>query len=201
VCVWAHGEKSGPRASRGCGGRGTLARAVHNATRVWVEPDPVRVPPSTTPLGRGPGGGGGGGGGWLWLAPCQGAGPDPPTRGRRGTGGDATSRDEGAVWRSGGSAAGSGAALQLWTAHPRGHPQNIPIRASKGMTCPNLREIGSGRGRGFSFVVFPTPLLLVGTFHFGGTYLSGVFGVATLAAGARVVEGFIDSGEVVPTAV
>jgi len=44
---------------------------------------------------------------------------------------------------------------------PSGRPQNIPIRASKGMTCPNLREIGSGRGRGFSLVVFPTPLLLV----------------------------------------
>ena len=66
-----------------------------------------------------------------------------------------------ALWRLGGSAAGKGAAPQLWTAHPRGHPQNIPIRASKGMTCPNLREIGSGRGRGFSLVVFPTPLLLV----------------------------------------
>jgi len=66
-----------------------------------------------------------------------------------------------ALWRLGGSAAGRGAAPQLWTAHPRAHPQNIPIRASKGMTCPNLREIGSGRGRGFSLVVFPTPLLLV----------------------------------------
>jgi len=29
----------------------------------------------------------------------------------------------------------------------------------------------------------------------------GAFGVATLAAGARVVEGFIDGGEVVPIAV
>jgi len=54
-----------------------------------------------------------------------------------------------------------GAAPQMWTAHPRGHPQNIPIRACKGMTCPNLRQIGSGRGRGFSLVVFPAPLLLV----------------------------------------
>jgi len=153
--VCAHEEGSGPRASRGCGGRGTPARAVHNATRVWVEPDPVRGPTPKTPLGRGSGGG------WLWPAPCQGAGPDPPPRGRRGTGGDAASRDEGAVWRSGGSAAGRGAAPQLWTAHPRGHPQNIPIRASKGMTCSNLREIGPGRGRGFSLVVFPTPLLLV----------------------------------------
>jgi len=44
---------------------------------------------------------------------------------------------------------------------PPGRPQNIPIRASKGMTCPNLREIGSGRARGFSHVVFPTFLLLV----------------------------------------
>ena len=84
---------------------------------------------------------------------------------------------------------------------PLGRPQNIPIRASKGMTCPNLREIGSGRGRGFSLVVFPTPLLLVCNFRFGGIYLFGAVGVATLAAGARVGEGFIDSGEVVPTAV
>ena len=84
---------------------------------------------------------------------------------------------------------------------PPGRPQTIPIRASKGMTCPNLREIGSGRGRGFSLGVFPTPLLLVRTFRFGGIYPFGAVGVATLAAGARVVEGFIDSGEVVPTAV
>jgi len=66
-----------------------------------------------------------------------------------------------AVWRSGGSALRRGAAPQLWTEHPRGHPQNISIRASEGMTRPNLRRIGSGRGRGFSPVVFPTPLVLV----------------------------------------
>jgi len=60
----------------------------------------------------------------------------------------------------GGPTAGRGAAPQLWTA-PSGRPQDIPIRASKVMTCPNLREIGSGRGRGFSLVVFPNPLLLV----------------------------------------
>jgi len=61
----------------------------------------------------------------------------------------------------GGSAAGRGVAPQLRAAHPRGPPQNIPIRASKGMTCPNLRDIGSGQGRGFSPVMVPTPLLLV----------------------------------------
>jgi len=49
----------------------------------------------------------------------------------------------------------------MWTAHPQGRPQKIPILASRGMTCPNLREIGSGRGWGFSLVVFPTALLLV----------------------------------------
>jgi len=92
-------------------------------------------------------------------------------------------------------------APQPWTAHPRGHPQNIPIRASKGVTCPSLKEIGSGRGRGISLVVFPTPLLLVRTFCFGGIYLFGAFGVATLAAGAQIEEGFIDSGEAVPIAV
>ena len=54
-----------------------------------------------------------------------------------------------------------GVAPQLWTAHPWGPSQNIPIRASKGMTCPDHGEIGFGRGRGFTPVVFPTPLLLV----------------------------------------
>jgi len=49
----------GPRASGGCGGRGTPARAVHNDSRGWGEPDPVRGPTSTTPLGRGSGAGGG----------------------------------------------------------------------------------------------------------------------------------------------
>jgi len=40
-----------------------------------------------------------------------------------------------------GSPGGMGVAPQLWTAHPRGPSQNIPIRASKGMTCPDLGEI------------------------------------------------------------
>jgi len=61
----------------------------------------------------------------------------------------------------GGLTVGRGVAPQLWTAHPRGPSQNIPIKASKGMICPDLGEIGFGRGRGFSPVVFPTPLLLV----------------------------------------
>jgi len=61
VCVGAHGEGSGLRASRGCGGRETPERAGHNATRGWGEPDPVRGPISTTPLWRGSGGGRGGG--------------------------------------------------------------------------------------------------------------------------------------------
>ena len=161
VCVWAHGEGSGPRASRGCGGHGTPAQAVHNAMREWVEPDPVQsVGRPRQPLWGGDREGGGRGGG-CGRHTVRGPGRTPPTRGRRRTGGDAASRDEGAVWRSGGSGAGRGATPQLWTAHPRGRPQNIPIRASKGMTCPNLREIGSGRGWGFSLVVFPTSLLLV----------------------------------------
>jgi len=54
--------------------------------------------------------------------------------------------------------------------------------------------------------VFPSwfsqpPYYLFELFRFGKIYLFGAFGVATLAAGARVGEGFIDSGEVVPTAV
>jgi len=61
----------------------------------------------------------------------------------------------------GGSAVGRGVAPQLCTAHPRGPPQDIPIRASTGMNCPDLGEIGFGRGGGFSSVVFPPPLLLV----------------------------------------
>jgi len=93
----------------------------------------------------------------------------------------------------GDSAVGRGVAPQLWTAYPRGPSQHIPIRASKGMTCPDLREIGFGRGRGFSLVVFPTPLLIICTFRFGEIYLFGALGVATLAAGGRAGEGFIDS--------
>jgi len=69
------------------------------------------------------------------------------------------------LWRDfvavGGPTVGRGVAPQLWTAHPRGPPQNIPIRASNGMTCPHLRDIGIGPGRGLSPVIFPTPLLLV----------------------------------------
>jgi len=96
---------------------------------------------------------------------------------------------------------GRGLAPQLCTAHPRGPSQNISIGASKGMICPDLGEIGFGRGRGFSPVAFPTPLLFVLTFRFGGIYLFGAFGVATLATGVRVGEGFIDRGDAVPVAV
>jgi len=60
-----------------------------------------------------------------------------------------------------GSHGWKGRGLSAVGSTPPGRPQNVPIRASKGMTCPNLREIGSGRGRGSSLVVFPTPLLLV----------------------------------------
>jgi len=60
----------------------------------------------------------------------------------------------------GGLTVGRGVAFQLCTAHPRRPSQNIPIRASNEKICPDLGEIGFGRGRGFSPVVFPTPLLL-----------------------------------------
>ena len=90
-------------------------------------------------------------------------------------------------------------APQLCTAHPRGPSQNIPIRASKGMTCPDLGEIGFGRGRAFSQVVFPAPLLLVWTFRFGGIYLVGAFGVATLATGARFGRGLLTAGTPSPS--
>ena len=49
--------------SRWCGGRRTPARSVRSTTRVWVGPDPVCGPTSTSPLERGSGGGGGDGGG------------------------------------------------------------------------------------------------------------------------------------------
>ena len=71
--------------SRGCGGRATPARAVRNATRVWVGPDPVRGSTSTTPLGRGSGGGGGG---VCGRHPTRGPGRPPLLRvvsGRAGT--------------------------------------------------------------------------------------------------------------------
>ena len=56
---------------------------------------------------------------------------------------------------------GRGVAPQLCTAHPREPSQNISIRDSKGMICPDLGEIGFGPGQGFAPVVFPIPLLLV----------------------------------------
>jgi len=91
----------GQRASRGLAGvwgpRDTGARRAQRHAGVdWARSSPLTDldNPSGARIGRG----------WgrrLWSATCQGAGPDPSTRGRRGTGGDATSRDEGAVWRSG----------------------------------------------------------------------------------------------------
>jgi len=104
-------------------------------------------------------GGGVGGAVVAGTLPGGRAGPPSSWSSRNGWGRHVTRR--GGCVAVGGSAVGRGVAPQPWTAHPRGHPQNISIRASKGMTCPNLREIGSGRGRGFSLVVFPTPLLLV----------------------------------------
>jgi len=102
-------------------------------------------------VGRG-GGQGGGCGRLLSRAP----GRTPLLRGRCET-----------VKRRGGCVAvrsptvGRGLAPQLWTAHPLGLSHNIPIRASKGMACLDLGEIGFGLGWGFFPVVFPTPLLLL----------------------------------------
>jgi len=141
----------------GCGGRDTPVQAARHATPVWRGADPVRGPTSTTPLGRGSRGGG-----WRLLpAPGQGAGPEPPPQGssRDGQGRHVTRR--GSCLAVGGLTVGRGVAPQLCTAHPRGPSPNIPIQASKGMICPDLGEIGFGRERGFSPVVFPTLLLLV----------------------------------------
>ena len=79
----------------GRGGREAPVRAARHATPVSRGADPVRGPTSTTPLGRGSGGGGGCG-----RHPAGGPGWNPLLRGRRGTGENATSRNEGAVWRS-----------------------------------------------------------------------------------------------------
>jgi len=51
---------------------------------------------------------------------------------------------------------------------PGGPSQNIPIRASKGVTCPDLGEIGFGRGRGFSPVVSLPPDYLFERFALEG---------------------------------
>jgi len=59
----------------------------------------------------------------------------------------------------------------------------------------------NSHGRGYSPVVFPTPLLLVWKFRLRGICLSGGIGVATLAAGVRARKGFIDSMDAVPVGV
>jgi len=198
-CVWAHGEGWGQRASRAVWGpRDTRAgRAPRHAGVAWGRPSPRTdlENPSGARIG-------GVGEGWrVWPAPGQGAGPDPPPRRSSRDGQQRHATRRGGFVAVGGPTVGRGVAPRLWTAHPRRPSQNIPIRASKGMTCPDLGEIGFGRGRGCSPAVFPAPLLHVGTFRYGGIYLFGACGVATLAAGVRVWEGFIDRGDAVPIAV
>ena len=97
----------------GCGGHGALVRAARHATPVSRGADPVRGPTSTTPLGRGSGGGGGCG-----RHPAGGPGQNHLPRGPCGTGRGATSRDEGALWRSG--------VLQLEGARPLSCGQHTP---------------------------------------------------------------------------
>jgi len=102
VFVWDHGEVWGKRASRGVTGGGVgvrdtgAGRAPRHAGAAWARSSPRTDldNPSGARIG----------GGWmrrLWPGPCQGAGPDRPPRGLHETDGDAMSRDEGAVWRSG----------------------------------------------------------------------------------------------------
>jgi len=67
-----------------------------------------------------------------------------------------------------GSAVGSGVDPELWTAHPGGPPQNISIWATTEMTCPNLREIVSGRGWGFSLRFSQRPDYLFELFALDG---------------------------------
>jgi len=67
------------------------------------------------------------------------------------------------------------------------------------MICPDLGQIGFGRGRGFSPVVFPTPLLLVWTFRFGGSFLFGAFRVATLTTGVRFGRSLLTAGTPSPS--
>ena len=109
------------------------------------------------PLWGGDQGGGGGGGG---RHPVRGPGRNPllvVVAGRAGT-----PRHPTRGLRSGrGSHGWKGRGPSAVDSTPSGRPQNIPIRASKKMTCPNLRELGAGQGRGVSLVVFRTPLLLV----------------------------------------
>jgi len=95
---------------------------------------------------------------WCCARPCDGEKVAPCVSPARRSGCVGVAKLAVAV---GGPTVGRGVAPQLWTAHPRGPSQNIPIRASKGMTCPDLGEVGFGRGRAFSPVVFPAPLLLI----------------------------------------
>jgi len=109
VCVWAHGEGWGQRASRGVWGlRNTgVGRAPRHAGVAWGRSSPRTdlKNPSGARIGRG---------GWrLWPAPGQGAGPDPSPQGssRDGQAGHATRR--GGCVAVGGPTVGRGVAPQL----------------------------------------------------------------------------------------
>jgi len=95
------------------------------------------------------------------------------------------------------SAAGRGVAPQLWTAHPPGASPKYPDPGQQW----NYRSESQGdrilSGAGFFPCDFPNPPTTCLNFSLWKDYRFGVFGVATLAAGGRVEEGFIDSGRAV----
>jgi len=148
VCVWAHGEGWGQRASRGVWGpRDTGAgRAPRHAGVAWGRSSPRTD--LDNPSGARIGGERGGCGCGRHLA--RGPGRNPLPRGRRGTGRDATSREEGAVWRSG--------VLQLEEARPLSCGQHTPGGRPKISRSGPARELSvqiSGRSDSVEGEAFP----------------------------------------------
>jgi len=147
---WAGVRHEGPR---GCGGRGTPARAVRSATRVWVGPDPVRGPTSTIPLGRGSWGGGGDGCG---RHPARGPGRTPllvVVAGRAGTPRRATR----------GLCGGRGFCGWKWRgpsavdSTPPGAPPKYPDPGQQGNDLSESQGDRIWSGAGFLPCAFPNP--------------------------------------------
>ena len=85
--------------------------------------------------------------------------------------------------------------------HTPGPPQNIPIRASAGMTCPNLRKIGSGGGRGFPQCFSEPPYYLFELLASEGFICLAHLGRLLWPPAFGLERGLLTAGTVVPVCV